>query len=246
VKQFAVFATLLVWCGILLAGRVYRTGTLTYAFLGWNLFLATIPAFAARRIAKAGEQRRSFALQAAWGLVWLAFLPNAPYIVTDFVHLRPRPPAPLWYDVALLLVCSATGLLLAFWSIAEVQRVVERRFGTLAGWLSTSLVLMLSAFGIYLGRFLRWNSWDVAANPVAVLQDAGSRIIDPFAHPRTLAFTLIYGCSLHIGYVAYLMTPGRVSRPISDERATFPAAATRRDRNTSRMSPRSTLPRHGR
>jgi uncharacterized membrane protein len=207
VKRFAVFAALLLWCGILLAGRIYRTGTLTYAFLGWNLFLATIPAFAARRLNRADEQRRSVALLAAWGLLWLAFLPNAPYIVTDFVHLRPRPPAPLWYDVALLLACSATGLLLAFSSIADVQRVIERRFGTVVGWLSTSLVLMLSAFGIYLGRFLRWNSWDVATNPVAVFHDAGRPIIDPFAHPRTLAFTVIYGCSLLIGYVAYVMVP---------------------------------------
>jgi len=186
---------------------MYRTGTLTYAFLGWNLFLATIPAFAARRFARADEQRRSIALLVAWGLLWLAFLPNAPYIVTDFVHLRLRPPAPLWYDIALLLVCSATGLLLAFSSIADVQRVIERRFGTVAGWLSTSLVLMLSAFGIYLGRFLRWNSWDVATNPMAVLEDASSRIINPLAHPRTLAFTVIYGGSLLIGYIAYVMVP---------------------------------------
>jgi len=202
-RRTAAFTTLLAWCALLLTGRIVRTGSLTYVFLAWNLFLASIPAFAAVRLAKANAQDRSRLVQAAWATLWLAFLPNAPYIATDFLHLRVRPPAPLWYDIALLLSCAVTGLLLGFSSIADVQRVIARRFGAVTSWLCAAAALVLSGFGIYLGRFLRWNSWDVAASPIALLTDITHRFTHPLAHPRTLGVTAVYGCSLVVGYIAF-------------------------------------------
>jgi uncharacterized membrane protein len=197
-RRTALFAVLLLWCGALLAVRVLRAHNLSYVFLVWNLFLAVIPAVAAVLLRKAS---RPFA-QVAWFAVWLLFLPNAPYVITDLVHLRARPPVPLWYDVALLISCGGTGLLLGYSSLAEVQSVIAARFGRALSWIIAAAALLLSGFGIYLGRFLRWNSWDALSHPAALLADIAHRVIHPFGYPITFAVTLIYGIALTLGYVA--------------------------------------------
>lgn len=183
-------ALLLGWCAAMLATRIWRSGTVTFVFLGWNLFLAIIPAWAAAML----ERTRPAALQAMWFAVWLAFLPNAPYIVTDFVHLRPRPGIPLWYDIALLLSFALTGLFLAYASMSDVQRVIARRFGEVRAWAVTALALILSGTGIYLGRFLRWNTWDLVTNPLDILTSIRGRAI---------SVTLVYGFGLLVGYLAF-------------------------------------------
>ena len=155
--------TLLAWCAVLLAFRARRSGSPLFMFLVWNLFLAAIPAVAAQLFVWADAGRRH-AQQFLWFFLWLLFLPNAPYIITDFIHLTPRPPIPLWYDVAVLLSCAATGLLMGYTSLADVQHVITRRFGQIAGWSTAAVSLLLSGFGIYVGRFLRWNSWDAITN----------------------------------------------------------------------------------
>ena len=197
-KRAVVFFVLLAWCGFLLAGRVWRSHHLTYAFLAWNLFLAVIPAVAGAFVLTT----RATAARLMWAVVWLLFLPNAPYIVTDFVHLVPRPPIPLWYDVALLLSCAGTGLLLGYSSVADVQDAVTRRFGAAAGWLTAIAALLLSGFGVYLGRFLRWNSWDPIANPAELLNRLGGYGLNPLSHPRTVAVTFVYGVCFALGYAA--------------------------------------------
>lgn len=197
-KRALVFVVLLTWCGILLGGRVWRSGTLTYGFLVWNLFLAVIPAVAGALVLKL----RATAARLLWAIVWLLFLPNAPYIVTDFVHLRPRPPIPLWFDVALLLSCAGTGLLLGYSSVADVQDAVAQRFGAAAGWATAMAALLVSGFGVYLGRFLRWNSWDPIRNPAALLVRLGGYGLNPMSHPRTVGVTFVYGVCFALGYAA--------------------------------------------
>ena len=200
-----LFAALMSWCVALLALRVVRTGSLMYAFLAWNLFLAIVPLVASERLVLA---KRRFA-QASCLALWLLFLPNAPYILTDLIHLRPRPPVPLWFDLALLLSCAGTGLLLGYASVANVHGFVARRFGAVAGWCIAVASLLLSAFGMYLGRFLRWNSWDVLGNPMALLADVARRVVNPLAHPRTVGVTMIFGGMLVLGYLAMNTLPHR-------------------------------------
>jgi uncharacterized membrane protein len=133
---------------------------------------------------------------------WLLFLPNAPYIMTDFLHLRDRPPIPLWYDVLLLLSCSGAGLLLGYASVMIVQRVITRHYGVMAGWATALSALLLSAFGIYLGRFLRWNSWEALTDPMPLFSDIASHIVNPLHHPKALAVTALFGIALCLGYIA--------------------------------------------
>lgn len=212
-RRIVVFAGLLGWCAVLLFVRIARSGTLGYGFLVWNLFLAVIPAAAAALFVRAGSR----VARVFWLLVWAAFLPNAPYIVTDLIHLRARPPIPLWFDVVLLASMAATGLLLGYSSVADVHRVVARKFGDVAGWSVAFLSLFLSGLGIYFGRFLRWNSWDLFVAPTPVAQYVASGLAHPLQHPRAIAVTAIYGMALCIGYVALQLLSGELH--LRNERA---------------------------
>ncbi len=201
-KRIAVFALLLVWCGALLAVRLTRSNTFLFLFLAWNLFLAAIPFAASLAFEVLDRFRRVRPLQWVSFAVWLLFLPNAPYIITDFVHLKERLPIPIWYDVLMLLSFSGTGLLLGYASVMTVHRIVARHYGVLTGWATALIALFLSAFGIYLGRFLRWNSWEALTDPLPLFNDIATRLMNPLEHPKTFVVTGIFGIALCLGYIA--------------------------------------------
>ena len=200
--RLLLFGMLLSWCAALLLFRFVRSGSFALRFLAWNLFLAAIPAVAAWFFARAMTKDSSRIEQVGLFLIWLVFLPNAPYIITDFVHLTTRPRIPLWYDIALLISCAGTGLLLGYTSIADVQAAITRRFSTFVGWVLVIAAVLLSGFGIYVGRFLRWNSWDMLTSPHQLFLEIGDRVINPLSHPQTFGVTAVYGVGLFLGYVA--------------------------------------------
>ena len=184
---------------LLVAGRVLMTGRGIFLFLVWNLFLAVIPFAISTMLGTARGPLRARLLVPV-GAAWLLFFPNAPYILTDLFHLERRTGVPLWYDLALILSCAWNGLMLAYASLADMQRLVQLRLGTGAGWAFATLALLLSSFGIYLGRYLRFNSWDVLANPLTLFFDIVNRILHPFSFPGTWGVTLVFGLFLLVGY----------------------------------------------
>lgn len=204
-KRILVFGTLLGWCAVLLVFRMHQAATFAFAFLGWNLFLAAIPAVAGWLFAKAAEGKSLVVPQAFWFATWLAFLPNAPYVMTDLVHLGHSATVPLWYDLMLLVSCAGTGLLLGYTSLADVQAVITRKFSTGLGWAVAITGLLLSGFGIYLGRFLRLNSWDTVTRPLQLISNIAHLLGDPGSSPQVVGVTLIYGIGLLLGYIALRM-----------------------------------------
>lgn len=199
-KRALLLAALLGWCGALLLYRKMRSGSFAFVFLPWNLFLAVVPAVAADLLRRAHDARWPAVLQVVFFVVWILFLPNAPYLITDFLHLRERPEMPLWYDIALLASATGVGLLLAYASAADVQNVLTRAFNSATAWIAIAISLLLSGFGIYLGRFLRWNSWDAISNPRQLFTDIATLVRNP--DDRTAGVTVIYGTSLLLGYIA--------------------------------------------
>jgi uncharacterized membrane protein len=199
-RRTLLLIVLLGWCVALLLLRVWRSGVLTYSFLVWNLILAVVPAVAAVVLRSLSDRKGRAPLKAAAFLVWLCFLPNAPYIATDFMHLKVRAPVPLWFDIALLGSCAAAGVLLGYASVADVQVALSRRFRPAVGALVACGSLFICGFGIYLGRFLRWNSWDVLTAPRALAVEIADRFLNPLSHPRTWAVSVIYGLALVLGY----------------------------------------------
>jgi len=142
-------------------------GEIGYTFLVWNLFLAWIPLGIAYTAYVVTWKRRalSFAVAAA-ALLWLVFFPNAPYILTDFQHLgNPSEVVPIWFDVILVVWFAWTGLLLGILSLYLMQDIIHREYGRMAGWALVFGVSFLSGLGIYVGRFLRWNTWDIWQQP---------------------------------------------------------------------------------
>jgi len=185
----------------MVAVRNVYAGNGNYWFLVWNLFLAWLPLLFAF-LAEAAWRARLAWLAASCGVLWLLFLPNAPYILTDLLHLTPAPPVPLWYDVLLLVTFAWTGLLLGFVSLLLIHRGVERSFSRRLGWFVALVSLVLSGFGIYLGRFVRWNSWDVFTQPGALAGALASGMSQPQAHPRLVVVTALLSGLLILLYVA--------------------------------------------
>lgn len=195
-----IYTALVVWCALLVVARAWRAGAPAYFFLCWNLFLAGVPAGASVLFEHESRRGGSRVAAVVWLAVWLAFLPNAPYLVTDFVHLRARPPVPLWFDIALLTSFAGAGLMLGWGSVATVHDTLARAIGRAAAWAVAAGALLLSGYGIYLGRFLRWNSWDVLSRPGALLDVVyGHARGHDVAQPASV--TLVYGVGLVLGYV---------------------------------------------
>jgi uncharacterized membrane protein len=135
----------------LFCARALVTQRLDYIFLVWNLILAWSPLFfsGAAALVYLWRGHKSFAFIGC-AILWLLFLPNAPYIVTDFVHLRPRPPVPLWLDIFLIMSFAGTGLLLGFVSLNIMHRIAAHAYGWRTGWAFTAGALALCGFGLYL------------------------------------------------------------------------------------------------
>lgn len=189
-------------CMAVVIARIAWTGKIRYGFLAWNLVLAWLPlvfALLARENYREGEKPgwRFLGFSAAW----LLFFPNAPYIFTDLVHLTSRYFVHFWVDLAVILSCAFTGLMLGFVSLYLMQSVVTQMLGRAAGWLFVAGAAGLCSFGIYLGRFLRFNSWDVVAKPAELYQGISSVTTGHFAHPGHFAFLALFATFLFIAYV---------------------------------------------
>lgn len=193
----------------LLVVRMDRAGEPAFGFLVWNLFLAWIPFGLALCAALVHRRAGPRPLLWALGAGWLLFLPNAPYILTDFIHLGRRGGAPLWFDAALIGTFAGVGLVLGLASLLVMHRVVAARSGLLLGWVFAVSALVLSAIGVYLGRFLRFNSWDVITDPNSLISVVLQRLADPFGNPFLLHFSVLMSILLLGSYgVAWIIGRG--------------------------------------
>jgi uncharacterized membrane protein len=193
---YAALGLLTLFSVALIVVRYLYSSEPLFGGLIWNLFLAWIPFGLAILIYdrhRAGTRPLRLLPLAA---LWLLFLPNAPYIVTDFKHLVPSPVVPLWVDIVVIAAPAWTGMLLGFLSLYLVQAVVRNLAGSRVAWTAAVAVLGLASFGIYLGRVLRWNSWDVLANP-HVLADLDGVLVDP----RAIGMTVLLAGFLTSSYL---------------------------------------------
>lgn len=188
-------------CISLVAFRVHYTSKVTFIFLLWNIFLALIPYGVSTLLVLYHDKIGNRWLLALPFLFWLCFFPNAPYILTDLFHLKPRTGVPYWYDLALILFFAWNGLMLGYASLMDMQAVLTRHFNTWVGWVMAIGSLVLGSFGIYLGRYLRWNSWDVVSSPEGLLRDIAVRVLDPMDHPQTYGVTVVFSAFLVMGYL---------------------------------------------
>ncbi|MGD9694626.1 MAG: DUF1361 domain-containing protein [Thermoleophilia bacterium] len=164
-------------------------------FLVWNLFLAWIPMVFAVGVATV----RSRALLVALVAGWLAFLPNAPYLVTDLVHLREG--YELWRHVLQYGFAAWTGIILGVVSMLLVHRRIERAAGDVAAWALVAVSVGLCAIGIVIGRFQRWNSWDLVTRPDAVAATTLDWVRSPFAQVESTGVALAVAAFFGLAYL---------------------------------------------
>jgi uncharacterized membrane protein len=187
---------------VLVLARILLTGNIKYLFLPWNLFLAWLPllfALLACDEFKAGTTRSWRFLGFAG--TWLLFFPNAPYIFTDLIHLTTQFYHQFWVDLVLILWFALIGLVLGFVSLFLMQAVVRRMLGPAASWFFIAGVAALSGFGIYLGRFLRFNSWDLLLKPLALWEGIGTLVVNPVSRPISFAFPVLFAGFLFTSYL---------------------------------------------
>ena len=193
-----------------------------YHFIPLNLFLASVPYGVSLCVAalhhyapRRGWLRAPYALLLLplYGL-WLLFLPNAPYLLTDVVHLEDKTTAQIWYDTTMLATYAVTGYVLAIVSLALMHRPVRDLLGWRLGWLFVVVSLFLAGFGVHLGRAQRYNSSDMLAHPKTVLADAVDRLAHPYQHPHTMFDALYYAAILLVGYLAFLALRSKQTRAI--------------------------------
>jgi uncharacterized membrane protein len=182
----------------LMVFRIVYTGYLLFAFLAWNLFLAYLPFLISKRMTMQRPKRKWIFLFGAFA--WLLFIPNAFYIITDLFHLDMNESVPLWYDLALLLSFAWTGLLFGILSVRQMEKLFEQAFNRKLDLFFILPVMALNGFGVFVGRYLRFNSWDVITTPIQLIKD----IVCLFLHPirnrfdwsmivcYTILLTLIY------------------------------------------------------
>jgi uncharacterized membrane protein len=184
----------------LVGARVLYTGSFDAANLVWNLVLAWVPFVLAVLVYDGYRRGVSRAPLVLGAMLWLLFLPNAPYIVTDFKHLREWDAAPAWLDVLILSLAAGTGLALGFVSLHLMHVIARRVLRPFESRLLVVAFLGLSSFGVYLGRVQRWNSWDVFAQPASLLSEIGAGLSDPLAHTSALAAMLAFTAFLTVAY----------------------------------------------
>ena len=190
--------------------RFQLSGSINYYFLIWNLILAGIPLLIALLAHHKFDRFKTWSLLVMIS-IWLLFFPNAPYIITDIFHLKPKDGIPLWYDLLLIVSYAWNGLIIGFYSLWHIQEVIKKRWNKGLAWIFSFVSLFLAAFGVYIGRFLRWNSWDVLVNPQGLALDILKRVVHPFQHSATWGMTLIFSSFLiivyfsisHLGYLQY-------------------------------------------
>jgi uncharacterized membrane protein len=197
-------ALLTCWNSILVVYRVNVTGKRTFVFFLWNLALAVFP-YVASEWAVVAQKRSKKWLAIGLVLFSVLFLPNSPYIITDFFHYRARPDVPLWYDTVLIFSMAGSGLFLFYLALFNIVQVLRALWGQLWAELSVAFLCYLCAFGIYLGRYLRFNSWDVVSNPDNLFYQIADKIIHPSEDTRTMGVTLVYGSFLLVIYWVTLL-----------------------------------------
>ena len=197
-KIFSLLSISMLLSMVLLIIRMKLTHSFFYLFLVWNLFLAVIPFTITTYLVSIPKLNKIGLV--VWFSVWLLFLPNAPYIITDLLHLKISPNHLLWLDVLVVSSFALNGLLMFLLSLLDMETLLNQFLKREKTNYMIICILFLSGFGVYLGRFLRYNSWEILQNPSDLFNDIFNIILHPNQHFEAWLFTFLFGAFLSIGF----------------------------------------------
>ncbi|MEP7277909.1 MAG: DUF1361 domain-containing protein [Bacteroidota bacterium] len=191
------------FCFLLLLARTVYTGRPGFAFLVWNLFLAFLPWFLSYSLQAQPTwttNKWKFAIAVA---AWLLFIPNSFYMLTDLFHLYDSVSMPRWYDLLLILSFAWSALLMGILSVRHIEKIIQNRWACRTDVFFVYPVMLLNAVGIYIGRYLRFNSWDVVSNPFQLATDMGHLVYHPQQYRDAWAMILCFSFFLTILYQTF-------------------------------------------
>jgi len=189
---------------LLLTARILYIKELVYIFYLWNTFLAMLPFLFSRLLTK----QTSFNYKAILLIAsWLLFFPNAPYIITDIFHFEKRLPVPVWYDLTIVVSGAWNGLLLGIVSLMQVEQFLTNHFTKKMVSFFVFTSICLCGYGVYIGRFLRYNSWDVVTQPLLILFSFLHQVVHPLRNIGVWAFTFVFSLMLSIIYATLKQIP---------------------------------------
>jgi len=184
--------------------RIILWGKMSFVYILWNLFLALIPFVISLILLYLHKEGKLNKLIFIIGIIfWIIFLPNAPYLVTDLIHLGETKIVPIIYDTLLLFSSALLGVVLAFYSLSHIEEIVRKSLSKKKTILIMILIILLVSFGIYLGRFLRFNSWDIFVNHYALLKNIWEILSQMAGHAEVYLFTIMYSFFLFFSYQAW-------------------------------------------
>lgn len=202
-REAALLAVLSLTCFGISMFRHYYSDTKTFMFLNWNLFLAFVPWAVVSAVGLWPRGKKNRWVVGLALCTWLLFFPNAPYILTDLFHVNLSNTMPVWFDLVMILSFAWTGLLFGLLSLWEIERIMGQWMRPVWVVALSNALLFVGAFGIYVGRYLRWNSWDIISVPFNVAYDISGHLSNPFTHPRTWGMTLFFGIFLNMVYWSF-------------------------------------------
>ena len=182
----------------LLVARLVYTHEVVYMFYPWNFFLALIPMACSKRLGKLDKMNFN---AICYLTIWLLFFPNAPYLVTDLFHFSEREGCPGWFDLILVSSASWNGIIIAAISLLQVEQFLRKSYNNKKVMLLLLFFIALCGYGVYLGRFPRFNSWDIITNPTGLAYFIKNSLIHPHEHISAWAFTSIF--SLLFGIIFF-------------------------------------------
>ncbi len=173
----------------------------SFIYLFWNIFLAILPFIISSILLwYANKKKLIMPVLVVGGIIWLLLFPNAPYIVTDLIHIGQGKSMLVLYDTVLLFSSAWLGLMLGMYSLSHIHEIIKARFSPMVASITFVLIILFTSFGIYLGRFLRFNSWDVFINPVLFFNNIWKVFAQPKDHSEAYLFTALFAFFIFMSY----------------------------------------------
>lgn len=189
---------------ILMTVRIIFSGNLGYSFLIWNLFLAFIPFAISNWLSKNAHLAGSKLSFSLVFIAWLLFIPNSFYILTDLFHLNTFISMPLWFDLTMILSFAWNGMLLGVLSVQQMEKLIERYIRRKTGLFFIYPVMFLNALGIYIGRYLRFNSWDVITNPFHLIEEIFNLALHPVEYKYVWSMVICFSVFMTLLYLTLI------------------------------------------
>lgn len=192
--------------------RIALFGNTSFVYMFWNIFLAFVPFFVSSLLlmytnsdqpGRGGKDNILKPLFIIGFIVWFVFLPNAPYVVTDFIHLGRIHGVPVMFDAFLLFAGASASLLMGFYSILHIEKILLLKFTKKITNIIILVIIFCASFGIYLGRYLRFNSWDLFVSHDSIITSIWKIFTESNNYANVYGYTLLFFIFIYVSYRAF-------------------------------------------